>query len=103
MSEVFADSINELHERIKRLENRRLEIIKEREKKLKIPAVTESMVNDILHKVRAMFDITDYKELKVALSHFIERIEIDGRDVTIQYSFRKPEKNVLPSGDPGGI
>jgi hypothetical protein len=62
------------------------------------------MVDDILNKVRAMLDTTDRKEIKAALSHFIERITIDGQDVTIEYSFKKPATaNVPTAGDPGGL
>jgi len=61
------------------------------------------MVNDILEKTRAMLDTTDRRELKTALFHFIERAKIDGRDVTIEYTFKKPSTGIVPTnGDPGG-
>jgi hypothetical protein len=44
---------------------------------LKLPAITEAMVDDILVKVRDMLDTTDRKERKAALAHFIEWIEVD--------------------------
>jgi site-specific DNA recombinase len=103
-AEAMATPINELHERINRLNNRLAEVEKEREKALKLPAITDVMVDDILNKVRAMLDTTDRKELKAALTHFIERIEIHGQDVTIEYTFKKPTTAKVPvTGDPGGI
>ncbi len=102
--EALADSINELHERIKALNKRLAGIEKERERALKLPVITDAMVEDILLKVHAMLDLADRRELKAALSHFIERIEIDGQDVTIEYTFKKPSTvKVFTIGDPGGI
>ena len=102
--EALADSINETHERIARLNKRLAEIEKEQEKALKLPEISEAMVNDMLQRVHAMLDITDRKELKVALTHFIERIEVHGQDVTIEYTFKKPSMVIVPTnGDPGGI
>jgi hypothetical protein len=61
-------------------------------------------VNDILNKTRAMFDTTDPRELKLALSHFIERVENDGRDATIEYTLKKISTGIGPvNGDPGGL
>ena len=78
--------------------------MKEREKTSTIPVVTDVGVNDILRKVRDMFDITDRKELMTALSHFIEWMEINGQDVTLQYKIMKPTTEiVLSNGDPEGI
>jgi hypothetical protein len=68
-----------------------------------LPAITNAMVDDILTKVHALLDTTDRKELKAALSHFIERIEIQGQDVTVEYTFNKPVKTGFTNGDPGGI
>lgn len=48
------------------------------------------MVDDIMGKVKAILETTDRQELKAALTHFIERIIIDGQDVTIEYTFKKP-------------
>ena len=102
--EAFADSINELHLRIQKLNKRLAEIEKERERALKLPAITDAMVDDILLKVHAMLDLADRRELKAALSHFIERIEIYRQDVTIEYTFKKPTTaNVSTVGDPGGL
>ena len=78
------------------------DIINAWEKKLKIPAVTGSKVNDILYKIRAMFDTADRKGLKTASSHFIERIGIKGQNLTIEYTFKK-EVTLSVSGDPEGI
>lgn len=103
-ADAMATPINELHERINRLNKRQAEIKREREKALKLPVITDTMVDNILDKVHAMLDTTDRKELKAALSHFIERIEIHGQDVTIEYSFKKPTTiKVSTDGDPGGL
>jgi hypothetical protein len=48
--EALVDCLNELHERIKRLNNRLAEIEKEREKALKLTVITDVMVDDILFK-----------------------------------------------------
>jgi hypothetical protein len=63
------------------------------------------MIDDIIGKVKAILETTDRQELKAALTHFIERIIIDGQDVTIGwFSFKKPTSRILPViGDPGGI
>ena len=62
------------------------------------------MVDDILLKVHALLDLADRRELKAALSHFIERIEIHGQDVTIEYTFKKPTTaNVSTVWRPRGI
>ena len=99
----MAEPINELHNHITYLNKRLAEIEKERQKTLKIPVVTDVMVDEILLKVRTMLDSTDPKELKTALSHFIERIEINGQNVTIEYTFKKPSTEIVPTiGDPGG-
>jgi hypothetical protein len=100
----MAAPINELHECINRLEKRLSEIDRERERSLKLPTITESIVTDVLEKPLAILETTDRKELKTALSHFIERILIDGQDVTIEYTFKKPTMAIVPTnGDPGGI
>jgi hypothetical protein len=102
--EAMAEPINELHERINKLNKRLAEIQKEREKALNIPAITEAMVDDIIGKVKAILETTDRQELKAALTHFIERITIDGQDVTIEYTFKKPSTVTgFTTGDPGGI
>jgi seryl-tRNA synthetase len=104
-AEAMAEPINELHERINKLNKRLAEIQKEREKALKIPAITEAMVDDIMGKVMAILETTDRQELKAALTHFIERIIIDGQDLTIEWnSFKKPTSRILPvTGAPGGL
>jgi hypothetical protein len=69
---------------------------------VKFPAITDDMVDEILEKTHAIFNTADRKELKVAFSHFFESIEIDGKDVTIEYSFKKQTiVNVFTNGDPG--
>ena len=87
----------------RRLNNRLLEIETERERALKLPQVTEAMVNDLQDTVFRMLDVTNLQELKITLSHFIERIEISGREMTIQYSVAPPTTGIVSTnGDPGG-
>ena len=104
-AEAIAEPVNELHERIYKLNKRLTEIQIERGKVLKIPDITEAMVDDIMEKVNAILETTDRQELKAALTHFVERIIIDGQDVTIEWNtFKKPTLRILPViGDPGGI
>jgi len=50
------------------------------------------------------FENTDPKELKVALSNFIERIDVEGTVATLNYTFMKPATVIVHDvGDPGGI
>jgi hypothetical protein len=103
-ADAMAAPINELHEKINRFDKRLAELEKEHEKALKLPAITDSMVNDILEKTRAMLDTTDRKELKTALGHFIDRIEVDGSNISIEWGFKKPTRQFVPSiGDPGAL
>ena len=103
-AEVFEDAINELHERKKRLNSELVELEKQRERELKVPVITESMVDEVLKRVNDIFQLTEPQELKAALSRFIERIEIHGQEVSISYTFAEPvSANVSTTGDPGGI
>jgi hypothetical protein len=38
-----------------------------------------------------MLDITDPRELKEILSHFIEKVEIAGNQATLNYTFAEPK------------
>ena len=58
-----------------------------RQEGLKIPEVTEAMVTDVVQSTHEIFDSTNPAELKVALAHFIDRIDLRGREVQIGYSF----------------
>jgi hypothetical protein len=58
---------------------------KETQKTRKIPEVTEKMVADMMIAVHKILDNTEPKELKVALGHFIDRIELRGNDIEISY------------------
>jgi hypothetical protein len=96
--------ITELHDRIKLLEKRLAEVERGRLKDTRLSGITNSMVNGVFTKVHAMFESTDPKELKTALTHFIGRITVHGQDVTIEYTFKQPvTKKVPTNGDPGGI
>jgi len=57
----------------------------------------------LLERLSILGETAGQRELKAALTHFIERIEIHGQDVTIEYSFKKPAIAKVPTnGDPGG-
>jgi site-specific DNA recombinase len=102
--EAFSKSINELLVLKRRLQHRLDEIEIERQRALKLPAVTETMVDAVLDQVHSMIDTTDPQELKTALSHFIEKMEVTGSEITIFYSVAPPKKAIVPTnGDPGGI
>jgi hypothetical protein len=102
--EAFSKSINELLVLKRRLQHRLDEIETERQRALKLPTVTETMVDEVLDQVHSMVDTTDPQELKTALSHFIEKIEVTGSEITIFYSVAPPKKAIVPTnGDPEGL
>lgn len=102
--EAFSKSINELLTLKRRLQHRLDEIETERKRTTKLPAVTETIVDEVLDQVYSMIDTTDPQELKTALSHFIEKIEVTGSEVTIFYSVATPRKAIVPTnGDPEGL
>ena len=85
------------------LKNKLVELEKQRERELKLPVITESMVDEVMKRVKEIFQLIEPVELKTALSHFIERIEINGQEVTIEYTFGKHMSGkVSTTGDPGG-
>jgi hypothetical protein len=86
-----------------KLVKRLAEIDAEKAKSLRLPPVTEMMVDEVINNVHSILDTTEPQELKVALSHFIEKIEMNGKETTIFYSVILPVKEkVLNFGDPGG-
>lgn len=102
--EFFTNDVNQRLEKKTQLDRRLTEIEAERQRALKLPEIGEATVNDMLGKVHAMLELTDPRELKIALSHFIDRIEISGNEVSIFYSVAKPVTQIVPvTGDPGGI
>jgi hypothetical protein len=71
---------------------------------LKIPAVTDAAVAEVLLKLQTMLETTDPRELKAILSHFIEKMEISGNKATFIYTFTEPKTEIVSSnGDPEGI
>ncbi len=70
---------------------------------MNIPPVTKAMVDAALSKIAYMLTNTDPGELKGTLAHFVERIEVEGAELTFFYSFAKPVAGIMPStGDPEG-
>lgn len=103
-SEAFADDINLRLDMKNKLVKRLAEIDAEKAKSLRLPPMTEMMVDEVINNVHSILDTTEPQELKVALSHFIEKIEMNGKETTIFYSVIPPVKEkVLNFGDPGGI
>jgi hypothetical protein len=45
--------------------------------------VTETMVDEVSDQAHSMMDMTNPQELKTALSHFIEKIEVNDNEITI--------------------
>jgi hypothetical protein len=70
---------------------------------MNIPPVTDAMVDTALSKIAYMLTNTDPGELKGTLAHFVERIEVEGHELTFFYSFAKPVAGIMPTtGDPEG-
>ncbi len=53
----------------------------------------------------SLFDATEPRELKAVLGYFIDRIEVQGKELIVYYSVVKPaSENIVPViGDPEGI
>jgi len=95
--------INERSQELQSLKVRLAELEKQRERTLRMPAITDAAVDDVLQKIAAMLDTTDPKELEAILAHFIEKIEISGERATFYYTFNGPEtQNMRLDGDPEG-
>ncbi len=67
--------------------------VKSRERALQVPQVPEEMVDNVLAEAHAMLEVSNHQELKTSLSHFIDRIEVKDRELTIYYSVA-PSQNV---------
>ncbi|MFH1087263.1 MAG: hypothetical protein V1737_01590, partial [Chloroflexota bacterium] len=84
---------------------RRLDAIQlERKRVVRLPPITEETVKDVVGKIHGLLEVTDPQELKAALAHFIERIEVVGSDLTIFYTVAQPATskcacNWRPRGD----
>ena len=101
--DAVAEPMNELDSKVKRAGRRLAEIQKDRERAMNIPPVTEAMVDAALSKIAYMLTNTNLGELKGTLAHFVERIEVEGEELTFFYSFAKPVASIMPTtGDPEG-
>jgi hypothetical protein len=84
------------------LKKRLAQVQAERQRALKIPEVTEPMVDDVEASINRIFSATVPKELQRAIGDYIERIEIKDREMTIRYSFA-PDQTISyckrPRGD----
>jgi site-specific DNA recombinase len=97
-------AINGFNQELQGLRIHLTELEKQRDRAMKIPAITDANVVDVMLKLQTMLETTDPKELKTILSHFIEKIEIDGKKATFYYTFTEPRNEiVLTTGDPEGI
>lgn len=102
MASSLAKPINEREQKRSLLEKQLEGIEKVKERAIKLPVITEAMVDDVLTKVRAMLDSTNPQELKTALAHFIDRIEVQGSQLTLYYSVAASQNIVYcerPRGD----
>ena len=96
--------INERLDIASKLKTRIAEIKRDMERAMRIPEVTEREVDDILVTVYEMLDTAEPSELKVSLGQFIDRIDISGKEMTINYWVAKPVNEIVPiTGDLGGI
>ena len=84
---VLADDINSLSGRRTKLHERLLKIEDERIKSARID-ITEAAVDDVLRAVNTILAIQQPAELRMALQRFIEKIEVEDRQVTICYTFQ---------------
>jgi site-specific DNA recombinase len=97
-------AINDFSRELKNLRNRLAHLEKERDRAMRLPAITDAAVADVMLKLQNMLETTDPQELKSILSHFIEKIEIAGDNATFFYTFGEIKKEIVPSnGDPEGI
>jgi hypothetical protein len=88
----------------RRLDKRLADIETDRQRGLKLPEIAEGMVDEVVIKVHAMLNVTDPQELKIALSRFIERIEVSGTELTIFYSMAPPATRIVSTeSDPQGL
>jgi len=96
--------ISQRNKELSNLKVRYAELERQRDQALKIPVVTDAAVADVMLKLQTMIEVTDPKELKAILAHFIERIEISGEKATFNYTFGEAKiENVSVAGDPEGI
>ena len=66
--------------------------------------VADNMLDEVVFKTQEMFNTANPHELKLALAHFIEKIDLLGNEVTMCYSFAPASKGIVPVGsDPSGI
>jgi site-specific DNA recombinase len=86
-SEFLQKPIGELNDKKLALTKRLAELEAEAKKARKIPLTTEKMVDELTAAVHKMLDNTDPNELKIALAHFIDRIELKGEEIEITYVF----------------
>ena len=84
---VLADDINSLSGQRTKLHERLLKIEDEHIKSARID-ITEVAVDDVLRAVNTILAIQQPAELRMALQRFIEKIEVEDRQVTICYTFQ---------------
>jgi hypothetical protein len=89
--EAVSKPIAEKHDLKSRLEKRLSLLEAERERAVKLPVVTDSMVNEVLECVKRVFSTDDPKELNQSISEYIERIKIEGNELKLFYTFCQSE------------
>ena len=83
---------------------RHADLEKQRDRALKIPAVTDAAVDDVRARLGTVLETTEPRELKAILAHFIERVEVEGRRATFYCTFAEPKGEIVSvAGDPEGI
>ncbi|MDD4985271.1 MAG: recombinase family protein [Dehalococcoidales bacterium] len=96
--DAVSKPINDRMERKLKLEIRLEDIELERLRAANLPAVTDEAVNEMREKICCIFNSPDAQELKNALAHFIEKIEISGNEMTVTYSFGVSKTGIVPVG-----
>jgi site-specific DNA recombinase len=102
VASAVAKPINELEQKKGELQKRLGEIKRRQERNLKIPAITDAMVDDVIKRVHSLLDDTSPQELKAILAHLLERIEVEGEQLTVYYSVASSQQvayNWRPRGD----
>ena len=103
-ADTLQPPIRKLKVQQKQLEAELAEAERERDRRIGTRKATPELVAQVQARLHALLDTKEPKELKAVLHHFIERIIVDGQQLTIRYTIAPDETEmVYITGDPGGI
>lgn len=86
-AELLQKPMAELKDKKLALTKKLADLEAQAQKARRIPEATDKMVTQIMTTIHNMLETTDPDELKVALAHFIDRIELRGEEIEIAYAF----------------